>query len=98
MSKKVLVYGIDGGTVSYIGPLLEKGGMPILRTLADGGVSGDMISSPPPVTAAAWSNIITGKTPVASPHGRVLAEAFEEELLAANPVRITRSDQSTTGT
>ena len=63
MTSKVLVYGIDGGSFIYLRPLMERGVLPNLQAMARQGVSGDLWSSLPPVTAVAWSNLMTGKTP-----------------------------------
>ena len=63
MAEKVLLYGIDGGTFVYLKPLMDKGLLPNLKAMAERGASGELWSSLPPVTAVAWSNIATGKTP-----------------------------------
>lgn len=62
-AKRVLVIGIDGATWTFLEPLIELGRMPTLARLIAEGTSGDLESSLPPVTATAWSNFITGKTP-----------------------------------
>ena len=60
---KLLVLGLDGATFDVIEPLLERGGMPNLRRLMDGGASGRLRSTLPPVTAPAWSTFMTGRDP-----------------------------------
>ena len=63
MAEKVLLYGIDGGTFTYISPLMKRGLMPNLQGLALKGVHGNLLSTLPPTTGVAWSTIITGKGP-----------------------------------
>jgi len=63
LERRVLVIGIDGATWTFLAPLIEQGRMPALARIVAEGTSGDLESSLPPVTATAWSNFITGKTP-----------------------------------
>jgi len=60
---KVLVIGLDGATFDVIGPLMEKGLMPCLKSMKETGASGKLTSVIPPVTAPAWFSLASGKNP-----------------------------------
>jgi predicted AlkP superfamily phosphohydrolase/phosphomutase len=61
--RKLLVIGIDGGSFTVLSPLMKQGLMPNLAQMMEEGVSGELESIYPPVTAPAWSSFITGKNP-----------------------------------
>ena len=61
MQSKVLVIGIDGGTLDVIRPHL--GVLPNLARFFQEGVSGSLRSVPNRNSAPAWSSMITGKNP-----------------------------------
>ncbi len=63
MSGKVLLIGIDGGTWVILQPIMEKGYMPNLKSLVDGGAWGILKSTIPPLTAPAWTTFMTGLDP-----------------------------------
>jgi predicted AlkP superfamily phosphohydrolase/phosphomutase len=69
VSPKVIVFGIDGGTLDILAPLARAGHLPVLRRLLEKGASGPLRSTIPPVTAAAWTTFATGTNPGA--HGLV---------------------------
>ncbi len=60
---KVIVIGLDGATFDLLGPWLEAGYLPHLRTLIREGSVGELESTLPPVTAPAWSSFQTGSNP-----------------------------------
>jgi predicted AlkP superfamily phosphohydrolase/phosphomutase len=60
---RVLLVGLDGATFDVIGPLMSQGLMPNLRAMMDGGASGPLESTRPPITPAAWTTFMTGKCP-----------------------------------
>src|SRR5262245_3347328 len=60
---KVLVIGIDGGTFDVIRPLIQQGELPNLAALMTAGVSAELSSTIPPITAPAWVSFMTGKNP-----------------------------------
>jgi len=62
-SHKVLVIGLDGGTFSVLQPLIEKEKLPNLKKIQEEGVSGDLLSTIPPITTSAWSSFMTGTNP-----------------------------------
>lgn len=67
--KRVLVIGLDGATWDILNPLMRDGKMPHLKQLLDKSAKGVVMSSIPPVTAAAWTCFSTGKNP--GKHGLV---------------------------
>ena len=58
-----MVVGIDAATLDLIGPWAQKGRLPTLKKLMDEGVSGELRSTVPPLTAPAWTSLVTGKNP-----------------------------------
>ncbi len=63
MAKRLLVIGIDGGTWRVLDRLLEEHRLPVLQGLIQTGLKNDLISTIPPITAAAWSSFQTGVHP-----------------------------------
>ncbi len=61
--KKVIIIGLDGGTFDLINPLIARGKLPNLEKLIKEGVSCELQSTMPPVTAPAWITFLTGKSP-----------------------------------
>ncbi len=66
---RVLVIGLDGATWDILNPLMRDGKLPHLKKLLDTSAQGVLMSSIPPVTAAAWTCFSTGKNP--GKHGLV---------------------------
>lgn len=62
MSRTVLI-GLDGATFSILDPLMESGDMPFLKTFASRGARSELLSTPNPLTAAAWPAMTTGRSP-----------------------------------
>ncbi len=60
---KSLILGVDGGTFSVINPLIEQGKLPNFQKLIVTGVSGNCISTIPPVTGTAWPSLLLGQNP-----------------------------------
>jgi predicted AlkP superfamily phosphohydrolase/phosphomutase len=60
---RVLIIGLDGATFDNLRPWAEEGRLPTFKRLLDGGVSGPLRSTFPPVTAPAWTSFMTGKNP-----------------------------------
>ena len=63
MRNKVIVIGLDGATFELLGPWLQAGRLPHLQAMITEGVSGELQSCVPPVTAPAWTSFMTGKNP-----------------------------------
>ncbi|HNO80345.1 MAG TPA: alkaline phosphatase family protein [Phycisphaerae bacterium] len=72
---KVLILGLDGATFDVMGPLMDAGRMPNLKRLVDGGTSGIMHSTVPPITPAAWTTFMTGINP--GIHGIIDFERYD---------------------
>jgi len=62
-SRKVFVLGIDGGSWSLLGSLMDQGYMPNLKKVCENGVSGLLQSTQPPYTGPAWVSSVTGMNP-----------------------------------
>jgi len=60
---RVLVIGLDGATLDLIEPWAQQGKLPNLARLMREGVTGELRSTIPPVTAPAWISLMTGKNP-----------------------------------
>lgn len=60
---KTLVIGIDGGEWDVIRSMMKNGNLPNLAALDQSGISGELTSSTPPVSAPAWNSILTGTNP-----------------------------------
>jgi len=61
--RKVFVVGLDGGTFDLLNPWMEQGLLPHLQALVENGVSGELESTIPPMTAPAWTSFMTGRNP-----------------------------------
>jgi predicted AlkP superfamily phosphohydrolase/phosphomutase len=60
---KILIIGIDGGTLDIILPMIKKNKLPTFEKLIKNGSYGKLLSTVPPVTAPAWTSFITGTNP-----------------------------------
>lgn len=60
---QVLLVGLDGATFSVLDPLMADGTMPFLRDFVAGGAHGVLNSTPHPLTPAAWTTVMTGRSP-----------------------------------
>lgn len=60
---RVLTIGLDGATWALLNKLIDDGVMPNLQKIIKRGVSGNLRSTFPPVTASAWVSFATGKNP-----------------------------------
>ena len=60
---KILIIGIDGGTWAMLDHYVAEGHAPVLRGLIERGVTGELRSTVPPLTSAAWTSLQTGKSP-----------------------------------
>lgn len=62
-SLKLLIIGLDGGDFSTLSRWIDAGCMPYLKNIMDSGVTADLLSTIPPVTAPAWTSFMTGLNP-----------------------------------
>ena len=60
---KVLLIGWDSADWKVINPLMDKGEMPNLEKLVNGGVSGNLATMYPELSPMLWTSIATGKRP-----------------------------------
>jgi predicted AlkP superfamily phosphohydrolase/phosphomutase len=63
LDEKVVVLGLDGASPDIIDSLIQEGRLPSFKALRDGGVSGRLRTTVPPITGSAWSSFMTGKNP-----------------------------------
>ena len=61
--KRVLVIGLDGATWDVLERWIADGSLPHLAQLRKDGCWGELSSTIPPISAAAWSSFMTGKRP-----------------------------------
>jgi predicted AlkP superfamily phosphohydrolase/phosphomutase len=57
---RVLIIGLDGATLDLIRPWAEQGYLPNLKKLMAHGAWGELQSTVQPITAPAWTSMITG--------------------------------------
>lgn len=60
---RVVVFGLDGATFEVIHPAVERGELPNIAKLIEQGVHGELESTIPPITGAAWTSFQTGVNP-----------------------------------
>lgn len=75
MAAKLIIFALDGATLDLIRPWAAEGYLPNLKKLMDCGISGDLLSTYPPLTGPAWGSFATGKSP--GHHG--VLEFFQRE-------------------
>jgi predicted AlkP superfamily phosphohydrolase/phosphomutase len=61
--RKVLILGLDGSTWDLFSRFAEDGTMPNLRAFIKRGVSAELVTAVPPVTATSWTTFFTGLNP-----------------------------------
>lgn len=61
--KRLLIFGLDGGTLDLIRPWAEQGRLPTFAGLLDEGTWAYLKSVPNINTAPAWTSFMTGKNP-----------------------------------
>ncbi|MFQ5809731.1 MAG: alkaline phosphatase family protein [Armatimonadota bacterium] len=60
---ELLIIGLDGACFDLVGPWLDGGLLPNLRTLMDEGAFGSLRSTVPAITPTAWTTMATGVNP-----------------------------------
>ncbi len=73
---RLVLFGMDGATFDVIGPAIEAGKLPTIGHLMKKGSYRTLRSVIPPLTAPAWSSIMTGVNP--GKHGIFEFSALEE--------------------
>lgn len=66
-NSKVFIISLDGATFDIVRPFMQQGCMPNLKRFMEQGLSAELESVIPAVTAPAWTSFMTGKHP--SKHG-----------------------------
>jgi len=80
---QLLIIGLDGTTWDVLDPWIKEGVLPNLARLRQNGSWGNLNSSIPPITAAAWSSFMTGKRP--GKHGVYhFIKLFDEDNATTN--------------
>ncbi len=63
MPRRLLLVGWDAADWKILQPLMRAGGLPTLETIVKEGVSGNLLCGQPPIGAAQWTSVATGKRP-----------------------------------
>ncbi len=61
MKKRLLLVGWDSADWKIIHPLLDRGELPGLKSLVEGGISGNLTTLEPQLSPMLWTSIATGK-------------------------------------
>lgn len=61
--RRVLILGLDGSTWDLFRRFADDGTMPNLQAFLKQGVSSDLVTAVPPVTATSWTSFFTGLNP-----------------------------------
>jgi predicted AlkP superfamily phosphohydrolase/phosphomutase len=62
-NQKLLMLGLDAALPDLIAKFTEEGSMPVTKKLIEKGWFSRMVTTFPPLTAAAWGAITTGAGP-----------------------------------
>jgi predicted AlkP superfamily phosphohydrolase/phosphomutase len=60
---RLIIFGVDGGTLEIVRPLAAKGRLPNFARVMEQGVAGELQSTFPPMTFPAFTTFMTGKNP-----------------------------------
>lgn len=63
LQKKLVVIGLDGSSWDLVKPLVDKGKLPNIKKMMDGGMHSTMLSTNPAHSAPAWTTFATGVEP-----------------------------------
>lgn len=62
-SPRLLLIGLDAASWEIVGPLVERGELPHLARMIEGGTWGTLRSTEPSFSPVVWTTIVTGKSP-----------------------------------
>lgn len=62
-SNKVILIGLDSGTFDILKPMVDRGELPVIASIMESGVWGNLRSTIPSVTAPAWLSCFSGVNP-----------------------------------
>lgn len=90
---RVCVIGLDGATFRALKPWCDAGKLPNLQKLIALGASGTLLSTIPPITAAAWTSFQTGKQP--GQHGifefsRYIPGSYDSPVIDGSAIQAKR--------
>ncbi len=85
--RRILLVGLDGADWKVLDPLMERGEMPNLRRLVEGGVKARMKALSPMLSPILWTSMATGKVP--EKHGIVDFLAVDSRTGREMPVTST---------
>lgn len=77
LKNRTVLIGLDGATFTVLDALMLAGVMPNLKKFIASSVRGELLSVIPPLTAPAWTSLMTGRSP--SNHGIFDFLRFESE-------------------
>ena len=77
MSRRVILFGLDGATYTVLDDLVQRGVMPYFGAFRARSASGTLMSVVPPLTPPAWTTMVTGRLP--GHHGITNFLQFESE-------------------
>lgn len=60
---RVMIIALDGATFDLLDPWMQAGKLPTLQRLMQNGTRAQLMTTFPPITAAAWNSFMTGKNP-----------------------------------
>ncbi len=60
---RLIIFGVDGGTLEIVRPLAAKGLLPNFARVMEQGVAAELDSTFPPMTFPAFTTFMTGKNP-----------------------------------
>lgn len=60
---QTLLIGLDGATMTVLGPLMDQGIMPYLKSFLANGAQASLFSTPHPLTPPAFVSMVTGRMP-----------------------------------
>jgi predicted AlkP superfamily phosphohydrolase/phosphomutase len=87
-ASKVVLFAIDAATWSVLDPLFERGMLPNIERLRDGGAASELASIQPSSSPVIWTSIATGKAP--EKHGITAFVRFPDGD-PGNPAPVTRT-------
>jgi len=88
VGNKVFVLGIDGFDWKLLRSYIKQGHLPTFKKLLNEGAGGRLTSTIPPITACAWTSLVTGKNP--GKHG--IFDFFHRQKDTYNMIPINSSN------
>lgn len=86
---KTMILGLDGATFNLIMPFIKENKLPTFAYLLKNGAWGNLESTIPPITAAAWTSFMTGKNP--GKHGIISFTRNSRDMINNDEIVTTES-------